>query len=172
MARYAWLESRRFELLGAWVPSVAELDVKALLATQSHHHAWHASLWERHLPHRSGHQPGAGSVEHPLAPVIAAVAGAEAILERLVGAYRVLAAAAVAAYTRELECSHNVSGAAVARTCRLILADQVDDRAQGEAALEALVRPGDDVTRADAHQVRLERLLVEAGGFAGPRVTR
>ncbi len=169
VARFVWLERRRFELLGGWAPTVAELDVKALLATQAHHHAWHASLWEDHLPRRTGHDSAAtkGAVDERLRAVIHAVGRPETTLERLVGAYRVLAAHAIAAYTRHLERSRPPGDAALARTCRLILADQLDDWRQGELALQSLLGSGDDVDRGGAHQVHLERLLVEAGGFAG-----
>lgn len=169
VARFAWLERRRFELLGGWTATVAELDVKALLATHAHHHAWHASLWQGHLPRRGGDEParGGASVDHTLGSVIDAVRQPETTLERLVGAYRVLACYAIAAYTGHLERSTALSDGALARTCRLVLADQLDDWRQGELALESLLGTGDDVGRAGAHQVRLERLLLEAGGFAG-----
>lgn len=169
VARFVWLERRRFELLGGWTPTVAELEVKALLATQAHHHAWHASLWEGHLPRRSGHDPAAttGSVDERLRAVVDAIRRPQTTLERLVGAYRVLAVHAIAAYTCHLERSLAPGDAALARTCRLVLADQLDDWRQGELALQSLLGNGDDVDRGGAHQVRLERLLVEAGGFAG-----
>lgn len=168
IARFVWLERRRFELLGGWTASTAELQVKAMVATQSHHHACHASLWEGHLPHRSGHDPSAtAAVDAGLAGFIDAVRDPEATLERLVGAYRVLAVHAIAAYSRELERSTALSDAAVARTCRLVLADQLDGWRHGEMALQSLLGTEAEVSRAGAHQARLERLLVGAGGYVG-----
>lgn len=173
IARFVWLEQRRFELLGGWAVSTAELDVKAMVATQSHHHAWHATLWEDHLPHRSGHDPSATApVDAGLAGVIDAVRAPEATLERLVGAYRVLAVHAIAAYSRHLERSSAVSDAAVARTCRLVLADQLDGWRHGEMALQSLFSTDAEVSRAGAHQARLERLLVGAGGWVGTEELR
>mgnify|MGYP003403007899 CR=1 FL=1 len=50
IGHHAWIEMRLFETVGAWVASVSEPEVKALLAAQSHHHAWHAELWHGLLP--------------------------------------------------------------------------------------------------------------------------
>ena len=62
IARARWLEERCFEVLGGWVASTPEPEVKLVLARQSHHHAWHAELFERVLPVASGlevvDQPG------------------------------------------------------------------------------------------------------------------
>ena len=168
VARFVWLEQRRFEVLGGWTATMADAVVKAMVATQSHHHAWHASLWATHLPHRSGDAvPGPGPIPAGLEDFVEDLRGSHDALERLVGAYRVVAVHAVAAYTRQLELATAVSDAAVARTCRIVLADQLDDWRQGEAVLQALLATGADVERAGARQVHLERLLLDAGGFAG-----
>jgi hypothetical protein len=47
---HAWIEMRLFETVGRWVGAVADPRAKALLAAQSHHHAWHAELWYSLLP--------------------------------------------------------------------------------------------------------------------------
>ncbi len=39
-----------FEVLGGWVATVPELDVKMRLGTHCYHHAWHAELWHKRLP--------------------------------------------------------------------------------------------------------------------------
>ncbi len=169
IARFVWLERRRFEVLGGWTASVPELDVKAMVATQSHHHAWHASLWQRHLPHRSGEvmSDGARSFPDRLGAFVDALRSSEDTLDRLVGAYRVLGAHAVAAYSRLLDGATAVPDAALARTCRLVLADQLDDWRRGEMALQCLLGSGADVERAGARQAHLEALLLDEGGFDG-----
>ncbi|MBW3580244.1 MAG: hypothetical protein KY447_04460 [Actinobacteria bacterium] len=174
VARFVWVEQRRFEVLGGWAATVAEPDVKALLATQAHHHAWHASLWEGHLPRRSGHDrtDAAAPGDDALRTFVDALRLPDATLERLVGAYRVVAAHAIAAYTAHLERSTGLGDAAVARTCRLVVTDQLDDWRQGEKVLQSLLHAGDDVDRAGRHLVHLERLLLDAGGFAGAGVHR
>src|SRR3546814_19619578 len=41
---------RLFEVLGGWVATVPELDVKLRLGTHCYPHAWHAELWHKRLP--------------------------------------------------------------------------------------------------------------------------
>lgn len=164
IAGYQRLERRRFEMLGAWVASTAELDVKLALARHSRHHAWHASLWEQHLPHRSGHQaPGeAGPGDDGLDGCLEALAGQEgpeSTVERLAGAYRVVAARAVAGYSRHLARASVVSDSAVARTGRLVLADQLADWREGEDLLQSLLASDDDIERAALRQAQLEKLV-------------
>jgi len=162
IAAYVALEGRRFELLGRWVASTPELAVKVALERHAHHHAWHASLWEQHLPRRSGYQaPGGGPVGRGLAACVEALGaadGPEETVERLAGAYRVVAARAVAAYSRHLASASPVSDPALSRTCRLVLADQVDDWREGEALLQSLLDCDDRIDRAARSQAGLEKL--------------
>src|ERR1700712_4614119 len=46
----AWVESRLFSLLGAWVGQVPELEGKRVLPRHSQHHGWHAQLLVDLLP--------------------------------------------------------------------------------------------------------------------------
>lgn len=161
IAGYIRLERRRFELLGGWVASTVELEVKQALERHAHHHAWHASLWEQHLPRRSGYEAPAGSVGGgDLDACLASLAGEEVLdtVERLAGAYRVVAARAVAAYTEHSSCTSVVSAPAVARTCRLVLADQLDDWREGEALLQSLLDSDDRIDRSAQRQAGLEKL--------------
>ena len=50
VGNYKWIEMRLFEVLGGWVATVPELDVKLRLGTHCYHHAWHAELWHKRLP--------------------------------------------------------------------------------------------------------------------------
>ncbi|HVL03338.1 MAG TPA: hypothetical protein VM386_02755 [Acidimicrobiales bacterium] len=171
VAAYRWLERRRFELLGSWVSSTTELEVKLAFARHARHHAWHASLWEQHLPHRSGYEGPADlrPADRGLAVCIEALAEADgpaATVERLVGAYRVLAARAVTDYTAHLARASPVSDPALDRTGRLVLADQLHDQREGEAMLQVLLEDDHRIERAAATQARLEKLTaasVEAG---------
>lgn len=170
VGHYVWLERRRFEVLGRLAASVAEPEAKVLLATSARHHAWHACLWEAHLPRRSG--PGTTGLVAPddtgLAACLEAGGGHDAELttiEGLTGAYRVVATRAISAYGRHLERASAVSDAALVRTCRLVLVDQLDDWREGEALLQSLLTTAAEVDRAAAHQARLEHLL--AGSTSG-----
>jgi hypothetical protein len=50
VGNYKWIETKLFEVLGGWVATVPELDVKMRLGTHCYHHAWHAELWHKRLP--------------------------------------------------------------------------------------------------------------------------
>ena len=50
VGHYKWVEMKTFEVLGGWIPTVPELDVKMRLGTHCYHHAWHADLWNKRLP--------------------------------------------------------------------------------------------------------------------------
>ncbi len=172
VAGYIWLERRRFEVLGGLVASVPEPEAKLLLAVHARHHAWHSSLWSEHLPRRSG-QDATGpalSSDAALAACLEAVAEAATTtttVERLVGAYRVIAPYARKAYVEDLARASAISGAALSRTCRLVLADQLEDVRQGEALLRSLLDSDADLELATTHQARLEKVLLVEGNPAG-----
>ena len=166
---HVWLEMRLFEVLGGWVPTVAEPRVKTHLATQSRRHAWHADLWREHLPRVAGIDadslvapPGDG-----WADVIAALAESASTPERLAGAYRVVLPRVVTATARRLAAATPVADAALARSLRFVLADDLDEWRDGEALLQSLMATPEDVDRVSAHAARLEKLLVAATGPSG-----
>lgn len=162
IAGYVRLERRRFELLGGWVSSTSELEVKQALERHAHHHAWHASLWEQHLPRRSGYEAPVGAPwGGGLVACLDTLAGGEQSqdsVERLAGAYRVVAARVVAAYAEHLARTSVVSDPALARTCRLVLADQLLDWREGEALLQSLLDSDERIDRAAGIQAGLEKL--------------
>jgi hypothetical protein len=182
IGRYRWIEMRLFEALGGWVAGVPELDAKALLATHSRHHGWHAELWHDllpALPTTDGAQPGAGSPiedwapppsDEPLAAFAAALIEPQApglTVEKLVGVYRVALPHTIATYTRHLRAASAVADGPTIRALRLVLSDELDHWRDGEMLLQSLVVEPGMLDRAAAHQVRLEKLLVAAGGIAG-----
>jgi hypothetical protein len=182
IGRYRWIEMRLFEALGGWVTGVPELDAKALLATHSRHHGWHAELWHDLLPvlpTTDGGQPGAGTPIEDWAPPasdeqLAAFAAALTeprapglTLEKLVGVYRVALPHTIVTYTRHLRAASSVADGPTIRALRLVLSDELDHWRDGEMLLQSLVVEPGMLDRAAAHQVRLEKLLVAAGGIAG-----
>lgn len=182
IGRYRWIEMRLFEALGGWVTGVPELDAKALLATHSRHHGWHAELWHDLLPvlpTTDAGQPGAGTPIEDWAPPasdeqLAAFAAALTeprapglTLERLVGVYRVALPHTIVTYTRHLRAASSVADGPTIRALRLVLSDELDHWRDGEMLLQSLVVEPGMLDRAAAHQVRLEKLLVAAGGIAG-----
>jgi hypothetical protein len=166
---HVWIEMRLFEVLGAWVRTVPEPSVKTHLATHSRRHAWHADLWREHLPRVAGID--ADSLVAPPSDafpgVIAALAEPASTLERLAGTYRVVLPRVVTATARRLAAATPVADAALARSLRFVLADDLDEWRDGEALLQSLMAGPDDVDRVSAHAAHLEKLVVAAGGIAG-----
>jgi hypothetical protein len=163
---------RAFEILGAWTVEVPEPDVKAVLATHSRQHGWHAGLWHDLLPvigeggSESFGEPRSGALT-TFVEALAAPRAPELTLEKLVGAYRVLMPHAVAAHRQHLDRTSPISDGPTIRALRLVLSDHLDHWREGEALLQALLRSDVDVDRAASHQRHLEKLLVAAGGIAG-----
>jgi hypothetical protein len=54
------------------------------------------------------------------------------------------------------------------RSIKLILQDEFEDWRDGEMIIQSLIETDEEVERAAAHQVKLEKLLLAAGGIAGP----
>jgi hypothetical protein len=182
IGRYRWIEMRLFEALGGWVTGVPELDAKALLATHSRHHGWHAELWRDLLPvlpATDGGRAGAGTPvdewapppsDEQLATFAAALTEPQALeltVEKLVGVYRVVLPHTIAAYTRHLRAASPVTDGPTIRALRLVLSDELDHWRDGEMLVQSLVVEPGILERAAAHQLRLEKLLVAAGGVAG-----
>jgi hypothetical protein len=172
IGHYCWIEMRAFEILGAWTAAVPEPAVKAALATHSRQHGWHAEVWHDLLPAigETGVDSYIAPASPALVPFVEALAAPEAAdltIEKLVGAYRVLLPHTAVAYGDHLDHASPISDGPAIRTLRLVLSDQLDHWHEGEALLQAQLRSEADVERAASHQLRLERLLVAAGGIAG-----
>jgi len=159
---YVWLEERLFETLGGWAPSVTEAGVKLHLDADSHHHAWHASLWRqrlpalRELPSEEFVAPASPAAE----ALVAALHMSSTTIERLVGIYRVLLPRQVARYQRHRERASAITDGPTIRALDLILADELDDWRRGEFLVQQLLRSPEAVERASAHQAALETLAV------------
>lgn len=169
---YKWLEMRLFEVLGDWVASVPELDVKLRFGAHCHHHAWHAELWHKQIPELHDMSPDAltgpsnagmldfmDAMSEPAAP--------ERTIEKLVGAYRVLIPHKITVYTRHLGNTSPTADGPTMRALRLILQEELDDWREGEMLLQSLMQTPEAVDRAATHQARLEKLLMAAGGITG-----
>jgi len=168
---YCWAETRLFEALGAWVATVPELEVKALLATHARQHAWHAGLWFEQLPTAGKMTPERlnGPANEGLAALAAAVVepeGTGQTIERLAGAYRVFLPRMITAYSDHLAAASAVADGPVIRALRLVVRDEVEAWAAGEGVLQSLLLTEEQVHSAALHQARLEWLIARAGGVS------
>lgn len=173
VGHYKWIEMRLFEVLGGWVATVPELDVKMRLGTHCYHHAWHADLWNKRLPELR--EMNTDRLTKPPNDELVAFVGAMTepedpgqTIEKLVGVYRVLVPRKIAAYTYHLNVTSRITDAPTIRSLRFVLQDEFDDWRDGEMLVQSLLSGPEDVERAVAHQRRLESLMVAAGGIAGP----
>src|SRR3954463_15954787 len=170
---YKWIEMRLFEGPGGWVATVPELDVKMRLGTYCYHHAWHAELWHKRLPElREMNQDRL--TEPPNDELVAFVdamtepEAADKTIEKLVGVYRVLIPHKIAAYTYHLNNTSTITDAPTIRSLKFALQDEFEDWRDGEMLIQSLIDSDSEVDRAAAHQARLEKLMLAAGGIAGP----
>jgi hypothetical protein len=88
--------------------------------------------------------------------------------EKLVGVYRVLIPHKIAAYTYHLNSTSQITDAPTIRSLKFALADELEDWRDGEMLLQSLIETEEEVQRAADHQARLEKLMLAAGGIAGP----
>ena len=172
VGHYKWVEMKTFEVLGGWIATVPELDVKMRLGTHCYHHAWHADLWNKRLP-----ELREMNTERLTAPAEGMEAffdaltepeAADLTIEKLVGVYRVLIPHKIAAYTFHLNNTSTITDAPTIRSLKFILGDEFEDWRDGEMLIQSLIETPEEVDRAAAHQVRLEKLILAAGGIVGP----
>jgi hypothetical protein len=173
VGHYKWIEMRLFEVLGGWVATVPELDVKLRLGTHCYHHAWHAELWHKRLPELREMNPErlTAPPNDELVAFVDALTEPEApelTIEKLVGAYRVLIPAKIAAYTYHRNNTSTITDAPTIRALGFILQDEMDDWRDGEMMLQSLIETPEELQRAIDHQHKLQALLLAAGGIAGP----
>jgi hypothetical protein len=173
VGHYKWIEMRLFEALGGWVATVPELDVKLRLGTHCYHHAWHAELWHKRLPELREMNPDRLTVpaNDEVVTFMEAVTEPDApehTIEKLVGVYRVLIPHKIAAYTFHLNNTSRITDAPTIRSLEFALKDEIDDWRDGEMLIQSLLERSEDVQRAADRQAELEKLVLAAGGIAGP----
>ena len=173
VGNYKWAEMRLFEVLGGWVATIPELDVKLVLGRHTYHHAWHSELWHKRLPELREMNPERltvppndafvtfmDAIREPEAP--------ELTIEKLVGVYRVLMPRLIGVYTYHLNGTSRITDAPTIRSLKFALQDEFEDWRDGEMLLQSLIDTPDKVERAARRQAALEQLYIASGGVAGP----
>ncbi len=173
VGNYKWTEMRLFEVLGGWVATVPELDVKMVLGRHTYHHAWHAELWHKRLPElremnqeRLNVPPNDAYVA--FMDAVREPEGADETIEKLVGVYRVLIPRKIAVYTYHLNGTSTITDAPTIRSLKFALQDEFEDWRDGEMLLQSLIDTPEKAERAAARFVALEKLYLASGGVAGP----
>ena len=173
VGHYKWIEMRIFELMGGWVATIPELDVKLRLGTHCYHHAWHSELWHKRLPELREMNPDRLTVPpNPEMEAFVAALGAPEdrgeTIEKLVGLYRVLLPHLIAAYTYHRNNTSTITDAPTIRSLDFCLMDDMEEWREGEMIIQSLVDTPEEIERAAAHQAELTKLMVAAGGVVGP----
>jgi hypothetical protein len=170
---YKWAEMRLFEVLGGWVATVPELDVKLVLGRHTHFHAEHAKRWDERLPElREMNRERLNQPPNPefetFMDAVREPEAADLTIEKLVGVYRVLIPRFIGVYTYHLNGTSTITDAPTIRSLKFMLQDEFDDWRDGEMLLQSLIDTPEKVQRAARRQAELETLYLESGGIAGP----
>ena len=173
VGNYKWVEMRIFELMGGWVATVPELDIKLRLGTHCYHHAFHSELWHKRLPElREMNPERLTEAPNPeFEAFIDAVGEPEAAdqtIEKMVGLYRVLMPHLIAAYTYHLNNTSTITDSPTIRSLNFCLQDDMEEWREGEMIIQSLVDSPAEADRAAAHQAKLTKLMLAAGGVTGP----
>ena len=163
--RHRWTESRLYEILGGWVVSTSEPEIRVLLDRHSHHCAWRAAQWWERLPvladvdRDSLCTPPSDAVARALGHL----AGLEGTEARLAGAYRVALPRMWAAYRRH-GCQAGPAGdGSVLRTLGFVAPDVAADWQEGERHLQELLDDAPKIRSAATVVATLEEMLVPSG---------
>jgi len=162
------VERRLFEIVGGWVRTTPEAEVKLMLDRHSQHHAWRARQWWDRLPVLDD-VDREGLVVQPTPAVGAVMAELTKLTElqgtaiRLAGLYRVALARVHVSYRAHRKLADEVADSSTVRTLEIVRRDVVRDWTEGEAALQSLLISRESVDGAASTVARLE-LLVSNGG--------
>jgi hypothetical protein len=176
--RYAALERRLFEVLGGWVPTVPEPEVKLLLREHSFQHAWHAQLWDELAPrtgpgvgaaHGSGEAAVTGTGRGGLEDALASIAEAASIAEGLHAVYHVVLPELVQDYRALRQGTNPATDGPLLRALGLILADDESAIEAGASLLGVLVGTtgggeGDAAPDGEPFERLLESSATESSG--------
>lgn len=166
-----WLDERLFEIVGSWITSTPEANLRERLAAHCHRHAAHAALWRERLPQATG-VDGAAMVASPHRAIDDALhlLGAPTdTLRRLAGLYRVFVPRLVAAHTFHRHVTNSVTDGPTVDVLDAVVAGSMGQWRDGEMMIETVLQRdgGAALAEAAAHQAAIERAIVTAGGIFG-----
>lgn len=162
---HQWAESRLFEILGSWVSTSPEPEVRLLLDCHSQHCAWRASLWWDRLPVLADVERAALCRPSDRAAEAAArhMASVSGTVGRLACAYRVALPRLWTAYERHRRAAGGVSDGSVVRTLGIVSPDLAADWHEGETLLQELLSDPANIQEAAAAAGAMEAMLAAVG---------
>lgn len=173
VGNYKWIEMKIFELMGGWVATVPELDLKLKLGTHCYHHAFHSELWHKRLPELREMNPDKMTVAanpemEAFVEALSAPEAADQTIEKMVGMYRVLLPHLIAAYTYHQNNTSTITDSPTIRSIGFCLQDDMEEWREGEMILQSLITTPEQADRAATHHAALTKLMIAAGGVTGP----
>lgn len=160
---HQWLESRLFEVLGAWAADTESVPLQLMFDRHSRHCAWRAAQWWDRLPVLADvERPALCAPASPaLGHVIDELGRLSEPVGRLAGAYRVALPRAWTAYrSHRLVAAEPADGSTI-RTLEIVTADLVADWGEGESALQLALADRAAVASSAATVTALEELLTQ-----------
>jgi hypothetical protein len=159
------MESRLFEVLGAWAADAEPTPVRLMFDRHSRHCAWRADLWWNRLPVLADVERASLSIPAwpAFAQVVEQLTQLTEPVDRLAGAYRVALPRTWAAYRSHRQLATEPADGSVLRTLEIVSTDLAADWQEGEAALQAALTDSAAVARSAATVAALEELLTGSG---------
>ena len=164
---------RLFEVLGGWVATVPELDVKMVLGRHTRFHAEHAKRWDERLPElREMNRERLNQPPNPefetFMDAVREPEAADLTIEKLVGVYRVLIPRFIGVYTYHLNGTSPITDAPTIRALKFILQDEFETWRDGEMLLQSLIDTPAKAERAAADPGVGEALRRVRGALPAP----
>jgi hypothetical protein len=168
LKRYAYVERRLMEISISHICGVPEWEVKCALSLHCWLDAEHATVFRDRVGEMREPPLHLDTVpDERLAAFLDEALHAQDTVELLVGIYRLIKPAVVDAYRRHLAETNPLVDQPTCRQLRLLLDEEQEMIAWGEAALAALTADATAATRASAWNAHLQAYLRAAGGIWG-----
>ncbi len=168
VVRYQWIEKTLFSLLGSWVLTVQEPEIKIFLSESSLEYGSHAQLlsgrlWANYEPFEQHFPPAIPTV----IKFFEFINGADNIstIEKISSIYRVFLPRLIATYKIHLELGFEISEGPLLKVLRLIIVNELENWQKGEFLLQSLLISPKHIQEAGAFQLSLETLLVQGGSL-------
>lgn len=169
---YRYAEERMFRVLAGWIALTPELSVKLLMARHVWDCAQHADILGKRLPELRATPQVSQPANEDFVSFMQAIEeheGHDSTIERLVGIYRVLKPHLLTVYQGHLAQTNPVFEPPTQRILQRLIGEERAHIEEGRQILDDLTRTVAKRERALEWQIRLERLLVKAGGVTGAR---
>ncbi len=162
LGAWCWVERRLFELVGGWVRSTDDAELKRCFAVHSRRHGFRAGLLAEQLP--AAYVPPVDELIAPPAEaeVIERLGSLDGTPERAAALYRVVHLRLLVAYAICITTIVPATDGSLVRTLRILEGDLRRDWLEGETALQQLIVGTDDVDRLVPVVGELEKGLVKA----------